>query len=55
MSLDTARREADRETYRSGLTHYAVLLPNGDHTVATFERFTFDLPQGSHIVYIPGE
>jgi hypothetical protein len=55
MSLSTAKREADRETYRGGLTHYAVELSNGDHTVATFERFTFDLPRGSHIVYIPGE
>lgn len=50
-----AKREADRETYRSGLTHYAVELSNGDFAVATFERFTFDLPEGSHIVYIPGE
>ena len=55
MSLSTAKREADRETYRSGLTHYAVELPNGDFAVATFKRFTFDLPEGSHIVYIPGE
>jgi hypothetical protein len=55
MSFTAARTECDRERWRSGLSLYVARTPDGDHRVVTFEQFTFDLPEGSTIVYMPGE